>query len=195
MHLLPEGSVSDYVIRPQFRKVRCWFSNDIKVLFAYFNGISSVLFLANFIFIIHTSVLLYKAGVAFTCCRTRKSLIQENSNIRGNERLLLNMFWHRFCLFALMAINWSTEVLSLIPPIEMWVLTDILNTLQGLFVFILFIRSTNKRIMLVEAWKKVLMTARRKMEKKRSKQEEVNVQFLKDSETEHVTLAFSDAPK
>ncbi|KAK7078593.1 hypothetical protein SK128_022810 [Halocaridina rubra] len=45
-----------------------------------------------------------------------------------------------------MATCWVTEVLSWkIKPLELWAVTDTLNSLQGFFIFIIFLSNRNKR--------------------------------------------------
>ncbi|MPC42709.1 hypothetical protein E2C01_036337 [Portunus trituberculatus] len=45
-----------------------------------------------------------------------------------------------------MSLCWVTEILSwFISPLELWALTDTLNTLQGFFLFVIFIANRSKR--------------------------------------------------
>lgn len=143
LHYLPENSDQSF-LRPGFGVISCWFSGDLERL-AFFYGVISILFLGNILLLGHTIVMLHQAGAAFLCCR--KSVGISNCN-RGH----LEAFWQRFCLFTLMALCWVTEILSWkIPPENLWILTDIINTLQGFFVFVIFISSRKKRDILKEA--------------------------------------------
>ncbi|XP_076052782.1 uncharacterized protein LOC143032197 [Oratosquilla oratoria] len=55
-------------------------------------------------------------------------------------------FWHKVFIFTLMIVCWATEVASaFIKPDEIWAVTDILNTFQGSFQFVLLLRNNFKR--------------------------------------------------
>ncbi|KAF2363585.1 Methuselah N-terminal domain [Trinorchestia longiramus] len=55
-------------------------------------------------------------------------------------------FWQRFQIFGMTITVWTTEVLSWkIPPKELWDATDLLNTLQGVILLVIFFRSKRKR--------------------------------------------------
>ncbi|KAG0727848.1 G-protein coupled receptor Mth2 [Chionoecetes opilio] len=55
-------------------------------------------------------------------------------------------FWQRFSLFILMVLCWTTDILSWkIPPRELWILSDFVNSLQGLLVFIIFLSNRKRR--------------------------------------------------
>lgn len=50
-------------------------------------------------------------------------------------------------LFLVMGLNWTLEILSSVSggPAEIWIPTDIINTLQGVFIFILCVWTTKVR--------------------------------------------------
>ncbi|XP_042230406.1 G-protein coupled receptor Mth2-like isoform X2 [Homarus americanus] len=135
---LPDEPHFKGLIRPGFGLVSCWFSGDIE-LFTYFYGIVALLFLMNVLLLGHTVILLYQAGSAFQC-------FAKQVTVSAFNRHHLEAFWQRFTLFILMALCWVTEVLSWkIPPKELWILTDVLNSLQGFIVFLIFISGDKKR--------------------------------------------------
>lgn len=62
------------------------------------------------------------------------------------KRDYISDFKQQFSLLVLMSFCWVTELLSsLIPPLEMWAATDLLNTLQGFFIFFIFLANRSKR--------------------------------------------------
>ncbi|XP_050715089.1 uncharacterized protein LOC126997913 isoform X2 [Eriocheir sinensis] len=110
-----------------------------------------VLCLVNTVLIIQTGFRLYCAAdqkcdcLPQSCCRNTDHTLY---------RSYMTEFWQRFTLFALMVGCWVMEVVSwLVGPAdsELWALTDTLNTFQGVFIFITFLRSSKKRRLLQEA--------------------------------------------
>ncbi|ROT82886.1 putative G-protein coupled receptor Mth2-like [Penaeus vannamei] len=98
--------------------------------------------------------MLFKAGGAFTHCCSRQT-----SSLTAFNRNHLDAFWQRFSLFCLMALCWVTEILSWkIHPLEMWILTDIINSLQGFIVFVIFVTSRKKREIVSHSWEGTVST-------------------------------------
>lgn len=148
LHNLPDQPVFSNLLRPGFGKISCWFPDGLERL-TYFYGIVALLFLLNMVLLGHTVLMLYQAGTAFQCFVRQVSFTAFN-------RHHLEMFWHRFLLFVLMALCWVTEILSWkIPPRELWFATDVLNSSQGFIVFLIFMRSEKKRELVKEAWNRV----------------------------------------
>ncbi|KAK4297995.1 hypothetical protein Pmani_029618 [Petrolisthes manimaculis] len=78
--------------------------------------------------------------------RTEASKTLRTAEHKYRRRDYVADFKQQFSLLVLMSICWVTEVLSWkIPPLVMWAATDILNTLQGFFVFIIFVANRSKR--------------------------------------------------
>ncbi|XP_037779952.1 probable G-protein coupled receptor Mth-like 3 [Penaeus monodon] len=153
LHFLPDEKVADGVLRPGFGRESCWFSGDYEHL-SYFYGLVGLLFLLNMIFLGHTLAMLFQAGGAFTRCCFRNT-----SSLTAFNRNHLDAFWQRFSLFCLMAICWVTEILSWkIYPLEIWIPTDIINSLQGFIVFVIFMRSRKKREIVSHTWKDTVST-------------------------------------
>lgn len=143
IHSLPQHI--DWLLKPDFVKNRCWF-RDGKEILAYFYGPMGVLCMANTLLICHTGLRLYcadkKCDCFFGSCRRADHTLY---------RTHMTEFWQRFTLFALMVICWVMEVISwMVGPAdsELWALTDTLNTFQGVFIFITFLRSSKKRRLL-----------------------------------------------
>ncbi|XP_047501286.1 probable G-protein coupled receptor Mth-like 1 [Penaeus chinensis] len=150
MQLLPEDK--DGYLKPNFVANRCWFRDGVEIL-AYFYGPMGILCIVNTLLILHTGLVLYCANNRCHCFFG--SCGQTNHTF---DRQHLNEFWQRFGLFAIMASCWLTEVISSIVgsgDSELWAVTDTLNTFQGVFIFITFIRSTKRRRLVqerLEAW-------------------------------------------
>ncbi|XP_064106412.1 uncharacterized protein LOC135215521 [Macrobrachium nipponense] len=125
-------------IRPYIAISKCWFDEDAG-LFLYFYGPIALLCFCNIVLLIHT--------------------------LKNSRAILQNSeagFYQKLTLFALSVFCWSTEVLSWkIPPEELWALTDILNALQGLFVFIILLTSQSKRRLIEERFPLPFRLARR----------------------------------
>ncbi|XP_066952174.1 uncharacterized protein [Macrobrachium rosenbergii] len=123
---LPE---SVKVIRPNFGDAKCWFSKDVS-LWAYFYGFVLVLVIANIIFFCQVAYILIVAQNDPILQRTRQ---------QDRERMGLYVK-----LFMVMGITWLAEVISWQEKTcEAWIITDIINSLQGVSIFIIFICKRN----------------------------------------------------
>ncbi|XP_037779945.1 G-protein coupled receptor Mth-like isoform X3 [Penaeus monodon] len=153
LHFLPDEKVADGVLRPGFGRESCWFSGDYELL-SYFYGLVGLLFLLNMILLGHTLAMLFQAGGAFTRCCSRNT-----SSLTAFNRSHVDAFWQRFSLFCLMAICWVTEILSWkIYPLEIWIPTDVINSLQGFIVFVIFVTSRKKREIVSHSWEGTVST-------------------------------------
>ncbi|CAL4229562.1 unnamed protein product, partial [Meganyctiphanes norvegica] len=66
-------------------------------------------------------------------------------------------FWHRFYLLVMVSVFWVTDLLAwVVPPKEIWLPTGILNNLQGVLVFFVFLTHRTKRAALKEQLPKLL---------------------------------------
>ncbi|XP_076036772.1 uncharacterized protein LOC143022433 [Oratosquilla oratoria] len=137
-------------INSTFRQGVCWFHGD-EVKLVFFYAPSGILFIANLVLILHTVVRLYRSGDAVRSLLTRTQSATP-SKIQYYNRAHLREFWYRFSFYSIMAMCWAAEVLSwwLVTPKEVWNITDILNTLQGLFVFVIFMANKQKRVFLLK---------------------------------------------
>ncbi|KAF2363583.1 GPCR family 2-like [Trinorchestia longiramus] len=143
LQFLPPDALPDYVVRPHFGVNRCFIIEENANLLAYFYSILAMLCLLNMAFVGKTVHYLYEGG-ARICCFKKTSSSSVDSAVFNNKHL--DLFWQRFQIFAMTITVWTTEVLSWkIPPKELWDATDILNTLQGVILLVIFLRSKRKR--------------------------------------------------
>ncbi|XP_060864130.1 probable G-protein coupled receptor Mth-like 1 [Metopolophium dirhodum] len=111
------------LIRPKFGEHRCWFYGDAEVL-SYFYGPIGILLMMNL-------TLFAATARELTCGLWRTEVVKSTS-----ERATLG----RVCLklVIVMGITWVVDVLSWVigGPDYVWYLTDLMNALQGVLIFI-----------------------------------------------------------
>ncbi|XP_068236940.1 G-protein coupled receptor Mth2-like [Palaemon carinicauda] len=143
------------VIKPYIGVSRCWFREDIGHLI-YFYGPIAVLFLFNSGFLILTyinyKIMLRKYEEAANDLKElgagviRKQRIKTSCMPSRQINDHVHDFNQKLKIFILTATCWVTEILSWkIPPLEIWALTDTLNSLQGFFLFTILLSNSNKR--------------------------------------------------
>ncbi|XP_059061240.1 probable G-protein coupled receptor Mth-like 1 [Achroia grisella] len=120
---LPPGAGAAPFLRPRFAVQRCWFYGDMEIL-VYFFGPVGVLLLVNLALFISTTRQL-------TCGLWRRDEVKSTS-----ERAALG----RVCakLVVVMGVTWGADVVSWAAggPDYVWYATDLLNALQGVFIFL-----------------------------------------------------------
>ncbi|XP_064122162.1 uncharacterized protein LOC135226482 [Macrobrachium nipponense] len=140
--LPPEAS--DRMITPGFGKESCWYEDQL-AQFLYLYLAIATLNILSLCMLGHVIYLLCLAEPGMECCH------QKRKAPRAFNRKHLSIFRQRLSLFVVMTFCWFTEVLSLkIPPMDAWVVTDLLNTLQGVIVFLIFLLSKQKRQLVKE---------------------------------------------
>ncbi|XP_075992929.1 putative G-protein coupled receptor Mth-like 1 [Anticarsia gemmatalis] len=119
---LPPSAAAPF-LRPRFAVQRCWFYGDMEIL-VYFFGPVGVLLLVNLALFISTTRQL-------TCGLWRRDEVKSTS-----ERAALG----RVCakLVVVMGVTWGADVVSWAAggPDYVWYATDLLNALQGVFIFL-----------------------------------------------------------
>lgn len=119
---LPPSAAAPF-LRPRFAVQRCWFYGDMEIL-VYFFGPVGVLLLVNLALFVSTTRQL-------TCGLWRRDEVKSTS-----ERAALG----RVCakLVVVMGVTWGADVVSWAAggPDYVWYATDLLNALQGVFIFL-----------------------------------------------------------
>ncbi|CAL4094490.1 unnamed protein product [Meganyctiphanes norvegica] len=156
------------LVHPGIGLGRCWFKSN-KELMAYYEGPIAVLFLMNFLFIAITY-------------HYFKIICQEDLNsANGPSEYTIAGFWQQFYLLILVAGLWLTEILSFSTkyffpnsPEELWAPTDIMNSLQGVLVFFVFLTHHRKRALLKEKLPELLEFTNVWINHTREAQREIN---------------------
>ncbi|KAK4289483.1 hypothetical protein Pmani_037548 [Petrolisthes manimaculis] len=122
------------IIRPGFGDTKCWFENR-QSMWAFFYGFVLVLVVLNIVFF---------CWVAWILIMAQNDPILQRTRQQNRERM-----WLYVKLFLVMGLTWITEVISWQEgSCEAWIATDIINSLQGFSIFLIFICKRNmiKRI-------------------------------------------------
>ncbi|XP_037779957.1 uncharacterized protein LOC119576371 [Penaeus monodon] len=135
-----------WLIKPHLGQYKCWFGEDMEQLVFFYLYIAILLF-ANCLFIGHTYWVKRKMDESLAALRAdKKGNGEKTTPVVHSKRNYYSEFKTKFLLLALMSSCWVAEVLSWqIPPAELWALTDIFNTLQGFFIFVIFMQDRQKR--------------------------------------------------
>ncbi|XP_068232716.1 probable G-protein coupled receptor Mth-like 1 [Palaemon carinicauda] len=145
-------------IRPYIAIKKCWFQEHIGVLLYFYCPIA-VLSLCNALLLILTFI------DAKIILRNSREASRELNTIGRSSRDMVDCvkdFHQKLKLFAISVFCWATEFLSfIIPPEEIWAPTDILNALQGLFIFIIMMTNSNKRKLIEKRFPLPFRLARR----------------------------------
>ncbi|XP_063604652.1 uncharacterized protein LOC134780098 [Penaeus indicus] len=138
--------VPSWLIKPHLGEYKCWFGEDMEKLVFFYLYIAILLF-ANCLFIGHTYWVKRKMDKTLAALRVdKKGNGEKTSPVVHSKQNYYSEFKTKFSLLALMSSCWVADVLSWqIPPPELWALTDTLNTLQGFFIFVIFMQDRQKR--------------------------------------------------
>ncbi|XP_017869613.1 PREDICTED: probable G-protein coupled receptor Mth-like 1 [Drosophila arizonae] len=119
---LPETETS--MLRPGFGQPFCWFDNRSLTIFAYFYGPIGLLLCANIVLFISTTHQL-------TCGLWKRDDVKSTSEKSALGRVCLK-------LVVVMGVTWIWDIISWLVggPHGAWLLTDLINALQGVFIFI-----------------------------------------------------------
>lgn len=122
-------------LKPNFGENKCWFSSQEAEL-PYFYGPVAVSICFNIVLFVFTA---YRI-----CCHHRRAH-------RPRPRQIFRMC---VCLFCVMGMNWAMEVVSWFArgPDYIWYVTDVINTLQGLVIFGIFVFEPQIRSCVWKKW-------------------------------------------
>ncbi|KMZ10193.1 probable G-protein coupled receptor Mth-like 1 [Drosophila simulans] len=117
---LPETTL----LRPGFGQLYCWFDNRNLSIFAYFYGPIGLLLCANIALFVSTTHQL-------TCGLWKRDDVKSSSEKSALGRVCLK-------LVVVMGVTWIADILSWLVggPHGVWFFTDLINALQGVFIFI-----------------------------------------------------------
>ncbi|XP_046383439.1 G-protein coupled receptor Mth2-like [Ischnura elegans] len=149
MDLTP--SIPSTFLKPQFGVGSCWFLTDAAAL-PYFYGPITLLIIGNIILF------------ALTAWKIIQRSREEVSQARAMEMNGIQVIRYEnkalkvcFSLFILMGVNWTMEIISWAAGNRggmvlksVWYFTDMCNSLQGLFIFIIFIIDSEFRLLIKE---------------------------------------------
>ncbi|XP_017484680.1 PREDICTED: probable G-protein coupled receptor Mth-like 1 [Rhagoletis zephyria] len=117
---LPETQL----LRPGFGERSCWFSGEHLSIFAYFFGPIGLLLCANIMLFISTTHQL-------TCGLWKRDDVKSTTEKTALGKVCLK-------LVVVMGVTWIADVISWLVggPHSAWFFTDMINALQGVFIFI-----------------------------------------------------------
>jgi len=126
-------STSEYLIKPHIASTSCWFGNRRAEL-AYFFGPVTVLIIVNVGLFVMSAINIYKN-------MDGAQKLDEDGEHKGKSRVKMC-----FKLFFVMGITWVFEVLQFFinDSTEVWILFDIINMLQGFFIFVAVVLSEKR---------------------------------------------------
>ncbi|XP_071446802.1 G-protein coupled receptor Mth2-like [Hetaerina americana] len=126
--------ISDDYIKPEFKKT-CWFEKYSSRL-AYFIATVGVLVLCNVVLFILTAFNIHKVN------RETSILHRGNSTKNNEDKNRMKLY---IKLSIVMGVSWILEIVSyLIGGSKcIWLFTDTVNTLQGVFIFLIFVWKKN----------------------------------------------------
>ncbi|KAL1132465.1 hypothetical protein AAG570_010420 [Ranatra chinensis] len=119
--------------KPDMGLKNCFFETS-EATWLYFYGPMTVLIFANLVMFAITARRIFVH-------RRETSVLKSGDSKRHNndkESFRFNLYLK---LFVVMGINWVMELVSWVVkgPQQIWYLTDITNTLQGVFIFVIFV--------------------------------------------------------
>ncbi|XP_063702593.1 probable G-protein coupled receptor Mth-like 1 [Culicoides brevitarsis] len=121
--LILDSLKANNVIRPHFAEQKCWFSGESEIFVYFFLPIGILLCINLLLFAITTRQL--------TCGLWKRDDVKSTTERAALGRVCMK-------LVIVMGITWIADVLSwaIGGPHHIWYVTDIINALQGVFIFI-----------------------------------------------------------
>lgn len=120
---IPSQGPNDKFLRPKFGEIRCWFAGDMEIL-TYFFGPIGILLCINLLLFASTARQL-------TCGLWKRDDVKSTTERAALGRVCLK-------LVIVMGVTWVADIISWLVggPVYVWYLTDLINALQGVFIFI-----------------------------------------------------------
>ncbi|XP_066977227.1 uncharacterized protein [Macrobrachium rosenbergii] len=129
------------VIKPYIGVSRCWFYDDAALL-VYFYGPIGILSACN-VLLLALARLNYRQVTKTS--RNKGNQIENDQEKKSSTEITgrVKGFSTRLNLLTFVVVCWCTEVISWkVVPVELWALTDTLNSLQGTYVLLLLLSRT-----------------------------------------------------
>ncbi|XP_024081140.1 G-protein coupled receptor Mth2-like isoform X2 [Cimex lectularius] len=125
-------------LKPNMGVSACWFQGDKSVI-PFFYGPIILVLIGNTVYFVLTARFLHKN-------RNKKNGTSEIHHLSDVVNAVIinrkeKLFMQVLVLFCMMGLNWILEVLSwaIGSPSQFWIITDVLNTLQGPILFWVFV--------------------------------------------------------
>ncbi|XP_058125811.1 probable G-protein coupled receptor Mth-like 1 isoform X1 [Anopheles ziemanni] len=128
---LPDSN--DTYLRPRFGEAKCWFYGNMEMLTYFFGPIGILLFI---------NLLLFASTARqLTCGLWKRDDVKSTTERRGLvSSPSYSAALGRVCLklVVVMGVTWVADVISWAVggPNYLWIVTDLINALQGVFIFI-----------------------------------------------------------
>ncbi|KAK3869154.1 hypothetical protein Pcinc_025518 [Petrolisthes cinctipes] len=146
------------VIRPLYLEHSCWFWRDTE-FWAFQGGIILFLVVVNLFFFIHVAIILARK------LKQRKRMFETTSSSHSNKSTnAKKQAWLFVKLFIVMGVLWIAETLSIIShrkTCSYWLLSDIINSLQGVFIFLVAVCNKDNIKKIRTSWEPRLQSVRR----------------------------------
>ncbi|XP_046390262.1 probable G-protein coupled receptor Mth-like 3 [Ischnura elegans] len=127
------GPVPDYFLKPEF-KHDCWVKSGSSLI-VYFVAPVGLIIACNILLFMLTARKIYILKRDTTLLKKGESRRHQSDGDDSNQRCMLYLK-----LFIVMGVNWALEIISSLVGGEcIWLPFDLLNTLQGVFVFYIFV--------------------------------------------------------
>ncbi|KAK3915107.1 G-protein coupled receptor Mth2 [Frankliniella fusca] len=134
MDLTP--TIPSSYVKPRFGVDFCWFQTDRAAL-PYFYAPVTFLVMMNVVLFVLTGCSVHR--------RRRRRALDASATALTNDtcykRHSNTAFRSSICLFGAMGLNWIMEIVSFYVggPAYLWYATDVLNCMQGVWTFIIFV--------------------------------------------------------
>ncbi|KAB7502979.1 G-protein coupled receptor Mth2, partial [Armadillidium nasatum] len=139
MQFLPKSVDKSSLILPRIGETDCFFPRyDKRVFWVYLYSFISIILAVNSFFFFHLAYILVKARKF-----TESALGTKTQLHKEWAKLYLK-------LFLIMGITWIFEISAFVDgSCEFWIVTDIVNSLRGFFIFIIYVckRDVIKKLM------------------------------------------------
>ncbi|XP_054276577.1 G-protein coupled receptor Mth2-like [Macrosteles quadrilineatus] len=130
MDMIP--GVPDTWIKPQFGKKKCWFADDRGLLLYFYLPIAAV--------VVTNVVTFVSAAIALRAHSQHTNMLNTSESRRTSDSDIdrFNLYLR---LFIVMGVNWIMELFAVYVggPKILWFIPNLVNTLQGVFIFIIFV--------------------------------------------------------